>query len=85
MRFILTLLIVLVLVAIAAVWTGFVNLDGQAGQLPRVAVEGGRLPSVTADVGRVEVGTTNTTVEVPRVETRSETVELPNVEVQRPR
>lgn len=75
--------VILVLLAIAAVATGFVDLSGKAGELPKVAVEGGALPSVDADVGSVEMGTTNTTVEVPKVEvgTTSEKVELPTLDV----
>ncbi|MBU3077033.1 hypothetical protein KOF26_04070 [Sphingomonas sp. XMGL2] len=75
---------IVVLVAIVAILTGFVNLSGRAGEMPRVAVEGGRLPAVNADVGSVDVGTTNTTVEVPKVETERRTVELPKVEVRKP-
>jgi hypothetical protein len=60
-------LAVIVLLAIVAVATGFVNLSGNAGELPKVAVEGGALPSVDADVPKVEVGTTKTEIDVPVV------------------
>jgi hypothetical protein len=60
-------LAVIVLLAIVAVATGFVNLSGNAGELPKVAVQGGALPSVDADVGKVVVGTTKTEIDVPVV------------------
>ena len=71
-----------VIVAIAFA-TGFINLDGDAGKLPEVQVQGGRAPSVDADVGSVDVGTTSTDVTVPKVEvgTTSEKIEVPTVSV----
>jgi biopolymer transport protein ExbD len=81
----LVIAVIIVLLAIAAVATGFINLSGNSGELPKVAVQGGELPSVDADVGSVGVGSTSTTVEVPKVEvgTTSEKVELPTVEVKK--
>jgi hypothetical protein len=61
-------LTVIVLLGIVAIATGFVNLSGKPGELPKVAVEGGALPSVDADVGKVVVGTKETSVDVPKVE-----------------
>lgn len=42
---------------------GMVSIGG--GSLPQVKVEGGQAPNV--DVGRIEVGTVNKTVEVPTI------------------
>ena len=70
MRVILGLLAIVVVVAIAAVATGFVSLHSTPGSLPKVAVEGGRLPTVSANVAQVEVGTKKSTVEVPVVAVR---------------
>ena len=81
MRAVVTILAIVVVVAIIAVATGFVNLSGRSGSLPKVAVEGGKLPSVDADVGRVDLGTKNTTVDVPKVETTKKTVEVPTLSV----
>ena len=83
MRAIVTIIAIVVVIAIIAVATGFVNLHGNAGEAPRVAVEGGKLPSVNADVGSIDVGTTNTTIEVPKVETTTERVEVPSVSVKK--
>jgi hypothetical protein len=78
-------LAVIVLLAIVAVATGFVNLSGNAGELPKVAVQGGELPSVDADVGKVVVGTKETTVDVPKVEvgSTSTNIDVPVVGVQK--
>jgi hypothetical protein len=83
MRGIVTILAIIVIVGIIALATGFINLSGNAGQLPKVAVEGGKLPSVDADVGEVNVGTRNTTIEVPEVETKKKKVEVPTLSVEK--
>jgi hypothetical protein len=85
MRAALIALVIIVLLAIVAVATGFVNLSGDAGALPKVAVEGGRAPSVDADVGKVVVGTKETSVDVPKVEvgTTKEKIDVPVVGVQK--
>ena len=74
MRAVVTILAIIVVIAIIAVATGFVNLHGNSGALPTVKVEGGQAPTVKADVGSVDVGTKNTTVDVPKVETVKKTV-----------
>ena len=74
-----------------------VNVEGDAGELPRVKVEGGELPSVDVDVdadsGRlpeidvdtadIDVETKEVEVEVPKVEieTEKETISLPTIEI----
>ncbi len=85
MRAALIALVVIVLIGIVAVATGFVNLSGDAGKLPEVAVEGGRAPSLDADVGKVVVGTKETSVDVPKVEvgTTKESIDVPVVGVQK--
>lgn len=85
MRGILILLAVIVVGGILAVATGFVNLSGDAGQLPKVSVDGGRAPTVNADVGSIDVGTKETSVTVPKVEvgTTQESVAVPSVEVKK--
>ncbi len=82
----LIIVLIIVLLAIAAVATGFVNLSGKPGELPKVAVEGGALPHMDADVGTVEFGSKNTSVELPKVQvgTTNENVELPTVNVKKP-
>ena len=84
MRAIVTVLAIVVIIAIIAVATGFVNLHGSSGSLPKVAVEGGKLPTVNADVGSVDLGTKNTTVDVPKVETTKKTVSVPTLAVTKP-
>jgi hypothetical protein len=83
MRAIVSILVIVVVVAIIAVATGFVNLHGTSGSLPTVQVEGGKAPSVTADVGSIDVGTKNSSIDVPKVDvgTVKKTVEVPTVAV----
>ena len=85
MRAALIALVIIVLLAIVAVATGFVNLSGDAGKLPEVSVQGGRAPSMDADVGKVVVGTKETSVDVPKVEvgTTKEKIDVPVVGVQK--
>ena len=83
MRAIIILLVVVVLVAIVAVATGFVNLSGHSGSMPTVAVSGGKMPSVNADVGSIAVGTKKTMVDVPKVETKKEAISVPVIGVKK--
>jgi hypothetical protein len=68
MRGLLAVVAVVVLLLIVAFATGFITLSGKGGDLPEVQVEGGALPSVDADVGDVDVGTKEETIEVPTVD-----------------
>jgi len=82
-RTILIILVVAVLVVIVAFATGMINLSSTGGSLPKVEVEGGALPKVDADVGSIDVGSKATTIEVPKVETKTETVKVPTLDVQK--
>lgn len=86
---------VIAAVAVAAVVVGFgaymIDFDvTDEGALPDVdvAVEGGEMPEVEADVGSIEVGTKEETVEVPdvdvEVDTKEAEVTLPDIEVTPP-
>lgn len=81
MRALVTILAIIVVIGIIAVATGYVNLRGDAGSMPKVSVQGGSAPSVSADVGSIDVGTKNSTVEVPKVTTTTKVVETPTVQV----
>lgn len=68
MRAILVLLGLAVLVLIGLMATGMLSLDQtQQAQLPSIKIEGGQAPEFKADMGTVDVGTVNKTVEVPRM------------------
>jgi hypothetical protein len=81
MRAVVTILAIVVVIAIIAVATGFVNLHGSPGELPKVKVEGGQAPAVKADVGSVDVGTKNSSIDMPKVETVKKKIEVPTVAV----
>jgi hypothetical protein len=74
MRFILTVLVVVVLIAIVGIYTGYLNVSQtRAGALPSIAVTGGQAPKF--DVQTANVSVTNTT----------ETVKVPHLNVEKPR
>lgn len=84
MRKVLVLLAIVVLVAIVLFATGFWSVDQtKKGELPdvNISAEGGQLPAFDVDSKEVVVGTTETNVEVPKVETKTETVKVPTVGV----
>ena len=67
MRALLVLVGIAALVLLAGMATGFISIDQtQTAQLPRL--EGGQAPKFEADVAKIDVGTENKTVTVPRVE-----------------
>ena len=86
MRALVTILAIIVVIGIVAVATGFVNLSGRSGSLPKVAVEGGSMPSVKADVGSIDVGSKKEAVAVPKVSvgTKETSVAVPTVNVNKP-
>ena len=64
MRTLLALVGLAVVVLIVLMALGMVSLNG--GSMPKVAVEGGTAPNV--DVGKINVGSVNKTVEIPTIE-----------------
>ena len=83
-RGVLAILVVVVLIVIVLFATGFWSLkQTKEGDLPSVDVqaEGGQLPEFDADSKEVVVGTTETNIEVPKIETETETVDVPVVGV----
>jgi hypothetical protein len=78
MRAVLTVLILVVLVVIAGLATGFINIDQIRGaQAPVVSAthngivaKGGQTPAFDVETGSVEVGTRNATVRVPALEVK---------------
>ena len=82
-RTIMGILVVVVLIAIVLFATGFWSADVKEGAMPDVDVsaEGGKMPGVDMDSKEVVVGTTETTVEVPKVETETKKIDVPVVGV----
>jgi hypothetical protein len=81
MRTLLGLLILLLIVALVLLYTGFWRADVSGGSLPRVSAEGGSLPSVDVDTKEVVVGTEQKQIDVPKVKTEKETITVPVVNV----
>jgi hypothetical protein len=71
MRAILILLGLAALALVVMLGTGMLNLN----------MQGGSLPKVTAETGRIDVGSTNKSVELPTVEMKDATVSLPTIDV----
>ena len=82
-RKLLGILAVIVVIAIILFATGFWSADVKEGALPDVDVsaQGGALPDVDVDSKEVVVGTTNTTIDVPKIETQKEEVSVPAIGV----
>ena len=76
MRAVILVLVVLILAVIAAIATGFVNINQIRGaKAPEISAsrngvtaKGGQAPAFDVETGSVKVGTTNTTVKVPKLE-----------------
>jgi hypothetical protein len=80
-----TLLIVAVLIAAVVgllFATGFWSADVKEGALPEVSVKGGDLPDVDVKSKEVVVGTKETTVDVPTVDTEKKEIDVPVVGVE---
>jgi hypothetical protein len=69
MRTILLLIAFVIVIAMALVWTGYINLNRHDNG------------SVSIDAKSVEVGTTSTNVQVPVVKMETRQVEVPSVAV----
>ena len=75
MRALLLILIVAVLAILAALWTGFLDIDQIRGaKAPAISAtrngvvaKGGQAPAFDVETGSVEIGTKNTTVNVPNL------------------
>ena len=67
MRFLLALIGLAAVVVVILLATGMLRLNGTAGSLPTVKLEGGSAPSVSANMATVTVGTENKTIEVPKL------------------
>ena len=77
------IIVVIALLIVAALFfTGFwrLNTSGEF-KAPQVSVKGGELPNVDVDSKKVVVGTKETTVDVPKVETEKKTIDVPVVGV----
>ena len=83
MGWLLALLIIVGLV-VAAFAFKLVNIDQiSSGSLPKVETTGGSLPKFNVDTAHVDVGTTDTTVKVPTVQTEDKTVKVPTLHVEK--
>ena len=91
MRAILVILIALVVVVIAAVATGFVDINQIRGKAPQVTAtgngitaKGGEAPAFDVQTGSVKVGTGEANVTVPKITLGKESkqVRVPKLEVQ---
>ena len=85
-RTIIVILILAILALIAAFAFGLIDIDQKKeAKLPEVEVDakGGQMPSFDVDTADVDVGTTNTTIEVPevKVDTEKTKIEVPTIEV----
>lgn len=76
--------VIVIVAVIAAFAFGLIDINQtKETRLPDVSVQGGQAPAFDVDTADVDVGTKNTTVELPKVEvgTTKEEVKLPTVDV----
>lgn len=86
MRTGLIIVLVAVLVAIGAFAFGLVDINQtRSTKLPEVAVKGGQAPAFDVKTADVNIGTKETSVEVPKVEvgTKKEEIKVPTVDVKK--
>ena len=84
MRAILAILGLAAVVLVIQMALGMVRIEQTSdAALPQLKFEGGKAPEFKADMGRVGMGSTNTSVEMPTIEMKNVTVELPTVEVEK--
>jgi hypothetical protein len=79
-------LAIVVILVIAAFAFGLININQtKKAEMPAVAVTGGQAPAFDVDTAKVNVGTKETTVEVPTVKvgTSQESVKVPTVAVEK--
>jgi hypothetical protein len=68
MRTLLALIGIIVVIVVVLMALGFINIDQtREGKMPSISVQGGQAPAFQANVGSVDVGTENRTVQVPTV------------------
>lgn len=65
-------LLVIAGLVVAAFATGLIKMGG--GETPAISVDAGKLPDV--ETGKVVMGTTETTVDVPKLEVETEKTEV---------
>jgi hypothetical protein len=76
MRAVILVLVVVILIVLAGIATGFVDINQIRGaKAPEISAtrngvtaKGGQAPAFDVETGSVKVGTTNTTVKVPKLE-----------------
>ena len=76
MRAAILVLVILIIAVIAAIATGFIDINQIRGaKAPEISAtrngvtaKGGQAPAFDVETGSVKVGTTNTTVKVPKLE-----------------
>jgi hypothetical protein len=84
MRALLAIVGLAAVIVIALVWLGLLNVQTTAGSLPSLHWEGGKAPTVSANMAHVAVGTENKTIAVPKLTTTDKTITVPTVSVQKP-
>jgi hypothetical protein len=76
MRAVIFVLIIAVILALIAIWTGFIDINQIRGaQAPQISAthngitaKGGQAPAFDVETGSVKVGTKQTTVKVPSLQ-----------------
>ncbi len=83
MRAILAILGLAAVVIVVLMSLGMMSINMKPGALPEIKLEGGKAPAVEADVGKVGMGTTNQTIQVPTITMENKVIQVPTVEVEK--
>jgi hypothetical protein len=84
MRALLALIGLAALVVVVLTLTGMMTFTANSGSLPSLHWEGGKAPSVQANVAHISVGMENKTVAVPTVTTTDKTIAVPTMKLDKP-
>jgi hypothetical protein len=77
--------IVVIIIVVIAVVFGFLRVrQTQTAKLPEVSVQGGQAPKFDVDAAKVDVGTKQSSVPVPKIETKQQPITVPTVSVDKP-
>ena len=76
--------LIVVVGIIAAFAFGLIDINQtRETKLPEIKAEGGQMPGFDVKTADVKMGTSNTSIEVPKVKTEKETIAVPTIDVQK--
>lgn len=85
MRALLVLVGLAALVVVGAWSLGLVSIgQTQVARAPELKLEGGQAPEFSLNMAKIELGTENKTIKVPKLTTTDQTIAVPTMTVEKP-